>query len=366
MSFDWHMKISIQILSDPKATKNFVDNISESTIVDDANHTLLHYLARYGHYGPNNDLIKDLICTRKWNVNLQNNSGWTALMMASGYSTTDSSLKTVKTLLSVPGIDVNLQDNDGWTALMMASRHSNTDSSLETVKTLLSVPGIDVNLQNNDGWTALMMASRYSNTTSSLETVKTLLSVPEIDINLQINDGWTALMMVSKYSNTASSLETVKTLIKKGANHDILSHSGNSMWDYLNEIEKLDIRRHILAGIYNDKLFKITTYKRIPRNIWHNIIDRARMEILCRDIFHKGNIVKIRNLATLLEIQNNALLAKWELSSAIETTLSFSAKLFSKYKKQMQDIFAILTRFEDKKEIEGLTPTELIKRTIKF
>ena len=50
--------------------------------------------------------------------------------------------------------DVNLKNNKGETALMMASKYSNDTSSLETVRLLLD-QGADVNLKTNDGWSAL-------------------------------------------------------------------------------------------------------------------------------------------------------------------------------------------------------------------
>jgi len=57
------------------------------------------------------------------NVNTQNNSGSTALMIASinGYS------KIVKLLLEKEGIDVNIQNKYGSTALTEAYRHDRTE-----------------------------------------------------------------------------------------------------------------------------------------------------------------------------------------------------------------------------------------------
>ena len=48
---------------------------------------------------------------------------------------------------------VNLKNEDGWTALMMASRYSNTISNNETVKLLFEC-GADPNIQNESEITA--------------------------------------------------------------------------------------------------------------------------------------------------------------------------------------------------------------------
>jgi len=154
--------------------------------------------------------------------NTQDFYGYTALMRASRYSNTDSSLETVQVLLKA-GADPNLQNSDRCTALIYASRFSNTDSSLETVQVLLKA-GADPNLQDSDGWTAIIYASMYSNTDSSLETVQVLLKAGA-DPNLQKENGWTALMIASRDSNTTSSLETVQALLKAGARLDIQNDS---------------------------------------------------------------------------------------------------------------------------------------------
>jgi ankyrin repeat protein len=155
-------------------------------------------------------------------INKQNHIGWTALMLASRNSKTDSSEKTVKMLLDA-GADVNLQNED-WTALMFASRYSNNDSSEKTVKMLLDA-GADVNLQNKDGCTALMFASRYSNKYSSEKTVKMLLDAG-VDVDLKNEDGWTALMLASRYSNNDSSEKTVKMLLDAGADVNLQNKDG--------------------------------------------------------------------------------------------------------------------------------------------
>ena len=69
-------------------------------------------------------------------------------------------VEIVNTLLAHEGIDVNLKDDDGQTALMVASRKGN----LNIVNTLLEKKGIDVNLKDKDNINALMYATRNGHT----------------------------------------------------------------------------------------------------------------------------------------------------------------------------------------------------------
>jgi len=64
--------------------------------------------------------------------------------------------KAVELLLESGRVAVNVKDEYGWTALMLASRNGHK----EVVKLLLK-KGADVNAKNKGGWTALMLATLY-------------------------------------------------------------------------------------------------------------------------------------------------------------------------------------------------------------
>ncbi len=197
----------------------------------------LMYASKYSNTESSLETVKLLIDSRA-DLNLKDNDGWTALLFASRYSNTTSSLETVKLLID-SGADLNLQNSKGWTALIAASRYSNTESSVETVKLLID-SGADSNLQNITGYTALMLASKHSTTTSSLETVKSLID-SGADLNLQDNDGWTALMVASYYSNNNSSLETVKLLVNAGADVNLQKINGLTALSFANDLQTVKI-----------------------------------------------------------------------------------------------------------------------------
>jgi ankyrin repeat protein len=160
------------------------------------------------------EVIKTLLEHPSIDVNLQNKYGWTALTYAVRLSDKNVMEKIVKMLLEHPSIDVNLQTIGGWTPLMIAARESNTKSTENVVRMLLEHPSIDVNLQDKYGWTALILAAKYTNTISTENTVKMLLEHPEINVNLQIKEGWSALFFASKLSNISSTENTVKMLLE--------------------------------------------------------------------------------------------------------------------------------------------------------
>jgi len=150
--------------------------------------------------------------------NIQEEYGWTALMMAAGYSSPKrgySSEKIVKILLKA-GADPNKQNRYGWTALMMAARYSSPergDSSERTVKILLEA-GADPNKQQKDGWTALMLAARNSSPErgdSSEKTVEILLK-GGADPTKQNNNEWTALKYAIHHSSPESGTSSEKTV----------------------------------------------------------------------------------------------------------------------------------------------------------
>ncbi len=102
-------------------------------------------------------------------------------------------------------INVNLQDKSNYTALVLASRKN----YIEIIILLLEIETINVNLQTKYGGTALMWASRKG----YIEVVKLLLEHEDINVNLQDIDEETALIFASKNSY----IEIVELLLAKGA-----------------------------------------------------------------------------------------------------------------------------------------------------
>ncbi|CAF1460677.1 unnamed protein product [Adineta steineri] len=154
--------------------------------LQDANgNTALHYSVTNGHWNVVNMLLDTKVC----DVCLQNNAGYTAVMMAAVIDITDDDQKqTVRRLFRESG-NVNVKTTmSNQTALMLAVKHGKTDS----VELLLE-NGAAVNLQDTDGSTALMCAVEHE----LLNIVKLLLTKPECDVNIADNDGQTAVSIAT-------------------------------------------------------------------------------------------------------------------------------------------------------------------------
>jgi len=120
-------------------------------------------------------------------INRPNGDGMTALMMAALKCHSESHPSIVRLLVRA-GAHVNLQDNDGFSALMMLIEcdddleDNNGYGRMQTAEMmrLLVEGGADLNLQTNDGYTALMLAASNGRcwTPVQIPGCKTMRDVP--------------------------------------------------------------------------------------------------------------------------------------------------------------------------------------------
>ena len=129
--------------------------------------------------------------------------------------TTKGDVKGVLSLIKV-GVDVNIQDQKGWTALMIASHNGHVK-----VTELLIREGANVNVQSNVGDTALILATKQNKT----DCVQKLLEFGA-NVNIQGENGRTALMHASDVKNETGKCATA--LIDGGAKLDIQDIGGRT------------------------------------------------------------------------------------------------------------------------------------------
>ncbi|GBG31919.1 Ankyrin repeat and protein kinase domain-containing protein 1 [Hondaea fermentalgiana] len=169
-----------------------------------------------------------LLAERGANLDLQNNNEDTALMLACRFEQPDTAQS-----LTERGANLDLQNNNGDTALMLACYHGQPDTAQLLIKRnanldllnddentalmlacwrgqpktaqLLIERGANLDLQNGIGWTALMFASRRQ-------------------LDLQLPDGWTALMLACRYDQP----DTAQLLTERGTNLDLQNDDKNT------------------------------------------------------------------------------------------------------------------------------------------
>ena len=122
----------------------------------------------------------------------------------------DSVLNVIQT-----GLDINIQDENGMTALMIASKAGYVELVEKLIKT-----GADVNIQNLLGDTALLCAT----TKGQIKCVQKLLEYGT-NVNIQDHEGNTALVITVKMKDE----DCFDVLIKSGADPNIQTNSTSTV-----------------------------------------------------------------------------------------------------------------------------------------
>ena len=151
------------------------------------NWTPLMYLARNGADLANVAPLMQKMLDLGADVNYQNSSQDTALMIACQYKCS----AVVEILLKHPNIDVNLKNKLGLTALMGAASCALTYGAIKNVELLMNHPKIIINDSNKTGWTAFMSACGNM-PTDNTQVVELFLKNLKLDINARHNGGQTA------------------------------------------------------------------------------------------------------------------------------------------------------------------------------
>ncbi|XP_022610796.1 KN motif and ankyrin repeat domain-containing protein 4-like [Seriola dumerili] len=158
-------------------------------LADDNGNTVLHYSVSHCNYS----IVSLLLDTGVSDVNLQNNAGYTAVMLAS-LTAPDGpgGMEVVRKIMELGNINLR-SSQTGQTALHLAVRHGR----VVMVRLLLSC-GADANIQDGQGTTALMFASERGHT----HIARLLLERSQCDLTLNDKRGQTALSIAMRGSHT--------------------------------------------------------------------------------------------------------------------------------------------------------------------
>jgi uncharacterized phosphosugar-binding protein len=205
------------------------------------------------------------------NLNLKNEDGMTALMLAAMYAGSNSSPEVVSRLV-IRGADLNIQSNSGHTALMYAAASSDSDSNSQTVMFLLE-SGADLTLKTVKGETALMIAAANIGTTSTIKTVREILDrTPDDQINILDNKGFSALLRLVANMSEPHLIDTslIDLFVKKGANIHQATEEGNLFFAAIHSnikimeyVADLGVDIHFLSEKGNNALLYMYTQENI-------------------------------------------------------------------------------------------------------
>jgi len=165
------------------ADNNSVDTYGKSA--------LMHFSQKSVKFIDSEEEIYTLLLINGAKVNIKDNLGLTALMLA---AKNNNSSKLVEVLLGVKA-DVNIQDRKGRTALWYACAKDMPSS--KTITALLEA-GADINQQALNGQTVIMAAAEHASKSAILD----LLVSNEADLSLTDNHGLNASMYAAAFNNS--------------------------------------------------------------------------------------------------------------------------------------------------------------------
>ena len=194
--------------------KFFADNGTDIFLKMEEGNDCLHIAALNGHL----KLCEKLVAEHKFDVNMVDNLGWTALH----HSARNGSYELIEFFIKM-GADIHLKTNDGQNCFHIAARFEH----LNLCKTLIDIHNFDVDMTNSMGWTVLhfsaqsgshdlidffvkkgvnvLLETRAGNNSlhiaasnGHLSLCETLITKYKLDVKMTDNDGWTALSFAAE------------------------------------------------------------------------------------------------------------------------------------------------------------------------
>lgn len=210
--------------ADPEIINELLDRQFDINEPNDQGETPLMLIAQKGDY-ISESIVQKLFYNKHLNVNMQNNHGETALIIALNHINTRSSTSLVCKLLYHSDIDLTVKDKFGRSVIKLIMETSNStliftmidkidsqvfktelkDALIVAVKSSLGLPLIkkiiersDINYRDEYGNTALYYACESAN----VVLVQLLLSQKELDLSVSNNYGQNIVQIAINKGNT--------------------------------------------------------------------------------------------------------------------------------------------------------------------
>ena len=169
--------------------------------------TALHYSARSGCYQ-----LVSLFANKGTDIHLKTNCGMNCLHIAAY----NGHLNLCKKLIDKHKFDVNVADNDGWTAL-----HNSAINGSYELFLFLANKGIDIHLKTKNDRNCLYIAALNGH----LNLCEKLIEKHKFDVNAVDNEGWTVL----HESARSGSYELVSFFANKATDIHLKTNHGSNL-----------------------------------------------------------------------------------------------------------------------------------------
>lgn len=218
----------------------------------------------------NCDKFAEFVNTNKDQLNIQNNLGCTALMLACSNDELINQEQIIEILINA-GSDLNLQDINGSTALIFASHKMNQNITSR----LLNTKDINLNIKNQYNDTAIMylVNNIIIGDTEKLNIIQLFLN-KGADINIREKDSeYDILCCICMSKNNNFKENAIKLLLDTDINLKTVNNKNKSGFEYICEhASEETIKDCFIKHIYYNETIlklciKITPHKQVVLDV---------------------------------------------------------------------------------------------------
>lgn len=271
LSFAVYQKKNVDLIK-------FLIDLGSNINIKIENTTLLHHLL--GYLSPYNYNLLNIFFSYNLDINIQDVSGWTPLLLCTNLHLKDDYSEFIKRLLK-RGADVNLSNNQNANPLHFI-KNINVELTEELTSTNVDLA---INQKNKMGDTPLLNLIKKSHNYKNIDTKIKILLEKGADPNISDFKNMTVLHLVIKRFlgfNSFIFFDIINSLIEYGADINALDEVGHSPLSYsiinFNGRYSYDIIKFLIKNgadvniFINEKSLLYLALENIPLDFKYNVI----------------------------------------------------------------------------------------------